>query len=342
MPKKVLQQHATANGDLLRKLTLEHIHKVHGLDKSHTLWDLVSKGVDDVTVAEAVFRSYIEELKGYQGRAVAVIVDQWNALCVPGSLLDAQTGQQRDHVPPGQNSLAVLMNKFSAFDLAHGFFLVAVSSSFRFEVEHAGFRDRDAGDHVGLKVRLDAYTSDELEAILHASGVPAGLHDAIARETGRLPGEVARLLSKLSTVLATLPADAASLPDDVVGGYRVDAVKYFTGRIKAFLDKAKFNDGKQDDELRRFNAAFAQRIFSGHTLKNPPELWQNSGLVVSNVSATLWHLVCPAVQKAVVEHLSNALVLPDIISVLVCPNSAFLTSIRRQTIARSGVLWSWL
>jgi len=168
--------------------------------------------------------------------------------------------------------------------------------------------------------------------------VPISLYNAISMETGRLPGEVARLFS----VLPKLPADVTSLPEDAVTEYRVEAVQYFTGRIEGLLDKVKFNDGRQEAELRRFNAEFAQRVFSGHRLNNPPKLWQSSGLVVFNVSAKEWRVVCPAAQKAVVEHLSSALVLPDIIAVLVCHvESLIVTCVRRQTKPRSGVLWSW-
>jgi len=50
---------------------------------------------------------------------VAVIIDQWNALCVPGSVLDPQTQQKRDQVPPGDNPLANLFNNFDGFRMVH-------------------------------------------------------------------------------------------------------------------------------------------------------------------------------------------------------------------------------
>jgi len=43
---------------------------------------------------------------------VAVIIDQWNALCVPGSLLDPQTGL-RINVSANENPLANLMNNIN-------------------------------------------------------------------------------------------------------------------------------------------------------------------------------------------------------------------------------------
>ena len=143
-----------------------------------------------------------------------------------------------------------------------------------------------------------------LSKALSGTDVPRGLHEPIARETGRLPGEVARLLNILADVLPQLSADVASLPEVAAATYRLYAVKYFMGRINALLDKARFNKGIQETTLRRLNAEFAQCVFSGHHLKNPPELWQDSGLIVYNTTTTIWHMVCPAVHTAVIEYLS--------------------------------------
>jgi len=78
--QQVLQIHARENETLLKELKLEfvlhetaflihsrHIYKSHQLDTSSSLWDLVVKGVQDGNVAQAVFSSYIGELRMYQG-----------------------------------------------------------------------------------------------------------------------------------------------------------------------------------------------------------------------------------------------------------------------------------
>ena len=46
---------------------------------------------------------------------VAVIIDQWNALCVLGSVLDPKTEQRRDQVPANDNPLANLFSHFAGF-----------------------------------------------------------------------------------------------------------------------------------------------------------------------------------------------------------------------------------
>jgi len=133
------------------------------------------------------------------------------------------------------------------------------------------------------------------------------LADKVDLETARLPGEVARLLDRV-TVLQFA---------DAVAEYRLDAVKYFRGLIRTLLDKARFKNDEQDARLRFVNILFAQRVFSGGHLYNPPELWQGSGLVVFNLHTQKWRIVCPAAQKAVIEYLSAEQVLSDVIAVLV-------------------------
>ena len=143
---------------------------------------------------------------------------------------------------------------------------------------------------------------------MHVAGVPVALADKIDIETARLPGEVARLLDRVSVQQRFT---------DAVAEYRLDAVKYFHGPIRALLDKTRFNDDKKDARLRFVNVLFAQCVFSGHRLYRPPELWQGSGLVVFNLRTQKWRIVCPAAQKAVIEYLSAKQVLPDVIAVLV-------------------------
>jgi len=77
--QRILESHALENEELLRGLHLEcvlhetasliytrHIYKRHQLDTGNSLWDLVQKGVQDEDVAQAVFSSYISELRMYR------------------------------------------------------------------------------------------------------------------------------------------------------------------------------------------------------------------------------------------------------------------------------------
>ena len=149
--------------------------------------------------------------------------------------------------------------------------------------------------------------------------MPSSLAEPVKYETGALPGEVTRLLEFLKLHLASIPAGSITLPDEVLFAYRREAVRYFVGRISALLRvKEKFKPGDiTEQHIRRGSAAFAQRIFSGKRLRNPPALWQNYGLVQQSLVTDDWALVCPAVQRAVVEYIASVEVLDDVIRVLV-------------------------
>ena len=137
------------------------------------------------------------------------------------------------------------------------------------------------------------------------SGVPSSLAEAVKCETGALPGEVTRLLEVLKPHLASIPAGSITLSDSVLVIYRREADRYFVGRISALLLKEKFKPGDVTEQhIRRASAAFARRVFTGKQLVNPPALWQHSALVQQSLVADDWALVCPAVQRAVVEYIA--------------------------------------